>query len=212
MSKYAILVDAGFLKHKINDSKQPISEITIEAATSLIQGAVELSQSTLYRIYYYDSPPLEKSLINPINTELYARYMPEKTAQRKQLLHKLSKLPYYAIRKGDIVDRGWELDKRVFIKSKDGCLTIKANDIKPNLQQKGVDMRIGLDKASLSLKKLVDTVVLVTSDSDFIPAMKFARREGLNLHLVTFGHNGIKEEMYAHTDILIDINLTENSI
>ncbi len=46
--------------------------------------------------------------------------------------------------------------------------------LRPDIRQKGVDMRIGLDIASLTLKQQVQVVVLVTADSDFIPAMKFA--------------------------------------
>ena len=49
-------------------------------------------------------------------------------------------------------------------------------------------MRVGLDIASLTLKKQVDVIVLVTGDSDFVPAMKFARCEGAQLFLVTLGH------------------------
>jgi uncharacterized LabA/DUF88 family protein len=62
------------------------------------------------------------------------------------------------------------------------------------LSQKGVDMRIGLDIAALALKRIVQVVVLVTADTDFIPAMKFACREGLQLFLVTLGnsiHDGL---------------------
>ena len=64
-------------------------------------------------------------------------------------------------------------------------------------------MRIGLDIASLTLKHHVQVVVLVTADSDFIPAMKFARREGAQLFLMTLGH-GIKDEMREHADLVID--------
>lgn len=63
-------------------------------------------------------------------------------------------------------------------------------------------MRIGLDIASLTLKKQASIIVLVTGDSDFIPAMKFARREGAQLVLVTLGH-GVREEVYQHADIVI---------
>lgn len=70
----------------------------------------------------------------------------------------------------------------------------------PNVHQKGVDMRVGLDIASLTLKKQVDVIVLVTGDSDFIPAMKFARREGAQLFLVTLGHN-VVDEMREHADL-----------
>ena len=45
--------------------------------------------------------------------------------------------------------------------------------------------------------------MLVTADSDFIPAMKFARREGAQLLLVTLGH-GIRDGMREHADLVID--------
>ena len=51
-------------------------------------------------------------------------------------------------------------------------------DFAPGFRQKAVDMRIGIDIASLTLKKQADTIVLVAGDSDFAPAAKLARREG----------------------------------
>jgi uncharacterized LabA/DUF88 family protein len=43
-------------------------------------------------------------------------------------------------------------------------------------KQKGVDMRIGVDIASITFKKQASTIVLVSGDSDFVPAAKLARR------------------------------------
>ena len=60
---------------------------------------------------------------------------------------------------------------------------IGEQDVSLELRQKGVDMRIGLDIASMTLKRQVDTIVLVTGDSDFVPAAKFARREGVEFLL-----------------------------
>jgi uncharacterized LabA/DUF88 family protein len=57
-----------------------------------------------------------------------------------------------------------------------GARAIAANDLVPDLRQKGVDMRIGLDIAFISLRKVADVLVLITGDSDFVPAMKVARR------------------------------------
>ena len=65
-------------------------------------------------------------------------------------------------------------------------------------------MRVGLDIASLTLKKQVEVIVLVTGDSDFVPAMKFARREGAQLFLVTLGHK-VVDEMREHADLVLDI-------
>jgi uncharacterized LabA/DUF88 family protein len=67
------------------------------------------------------------------------------------------------------------------------------------MAQKGVDIRIGLDIAWISLKRVVDILVLVTGDSDFVPVMKFARKEGLKVYLETMGH-GVRRELKAHAD------------
>ena len=44
-------------------------------------------------------------------------------------------------------------------------------------------MRIGLDIASITLKRQADVIVLVSGDSDFVPAAILARREGLQFVL-----------------------------
>lgn len=66
-------------------------------------------------------------------------------------------------------------------KRKVGHLTDK--DFVAGLQQKAVDMRIGMDVASISPKKQADTIVLVTGDGDFVPAARLARREGVRIVL-----------------------------
>lgn len=63
-------------------------------------------------------------------------------------------------------------------------------------------MRIGLDIASLALKRLVTDVAVVTRDSDMVPAFKLARREGLRVHLDRLGV-GRCEELCIHSDTVI---------
>ncbi|WP_306330779.1 NYN domain-containing protein, partial [Staphylococcus aureus] len=45
---------------------------------------------------------------------------------------------------------------------------LKEKDFSLSLQQKGVDMKIGLDIASLSFKHQVDKIILIAGDSDFV--------------------------------------------
>lgn len=52
-----------------------------------------------------------------------------------------------------------------------------------NIGQKGVDMRLGLDILSMALKKQVTRMILISGDSDFVPAAKEARREGIDFIL-----------------------------
>ena len=68
-------------------------------------------------------------------------------------------------------------------------------------KQKGVDMKIGLDIASLSLKKIVQKIVLISGDSDFVPAAKLARREGIHFILDPMG-NPIRPDLEEHIDWL----------
>ena len=72
----------------------------------------------------------------------------------------------------------------------------------PDIQQKGVDLRIGLDISRLALRSLVNVAVVVTGDSDLIPAFKFARREGVRIYLDHMGH-GIKRKLKVHSDLLL---------
>lgn len=78
---------------------------------------------------------------------------------------------------------------------------IAANDLVPDMTQKGVDIRIGLDIAWIALKHVADVLVLVTGDSDFVPVMKFARKEGLKVYLETLSH-GVRRELKAHADLV----------
>ena len=75
------------------------------------------------------------------------------------------------------------------------------DDFVYEVEQKGVDMRIGLDLASIASKRLADKVVLVAGDSDFIPAAKMARREGMQFILDPMGAT-IPLDLHEHIDVL----------
>lgn len=71
--------------------------------------------------------------------------------------------------------------------------------IKFGLRQKGVDIRIGVDITSLTLKRQVDTIILVTGDCDFVPAAKLARREGVEFILDPMRQN-VSSDLDEHID------------
>ena len=76
---------------------------------------------------------------------------------------------------------------------------LDSTDFELNLEQKGVDMRIGLDIAQLAFKKQVDKIILIAGDSDFVPAAKLARREGIDFILDPLGAH-IKDNLSLHID------------
>ena len=109
-----------------------------------------------------------------------------------------------AIRRGELVFRGWALSSAVneqLISGKRKRIT--ASDLRPNIEQKGVDTRIGLDIASLAFKKIVTGVVVVTGDADMVPALKLARREGLSVYLDRMEMGGCRE-LCIHSDVVLD--------
>lgn len=84
-------------------------------------------------------------------------------------------------------------------------LNIKENlrsgwaDWQKNRPQKGVDMRIGVDISSLAFKKQVEQIILISGDSDFVPAAKQARREGIDFILDPM-RSPIKDDLFEHID------------
>ncbi|GAA9831712.1 hypothetical protein VN0530_04610 [Helicobacter pylori] len=62
-------------------------------------------------------------------------------------------------------------------------------------------MKIGLDIATLALKRLVQKIVLISGDSDFVPASKLARVEGIIFTLDPMG-NHIRGDLEEHIDYL----------
>ncbi|MBS7374208.1 MAG: NYN domain-containing protein, partial [Muribaculaceae bacterium] len=78
------------------------------------------------------------------------------------------------------------------------------------VRQKGIDMKIGVDIASLSLKKFVDVIVLFSGDSDFVPAAKLARREGIDFVLDPM-HANVEPQLYEHIDGLKNVDPHSNN-
>lgn len=76
------------------------------------------------------------------------------------------------------------------------------NDVTYDFKQKRVDIKIGLDIASITLKNQVDQIILISGDSDFVPAAKLARREGIDFILDPMW-NPIKPHLFEHIDGLI---------
>jgi len=72
-------------------------------------------------------------------------------------------------------------------------------DLYYDCRQKEVDMKIGLDIASLSLSGRVDQMILISGDSDFVPAAKLARRAGVDFILDPMW-NPINPNLHEHID------------
>jgi uncharacterized LabA/DUF88 family protein len=202
--KFAILMDGGFVKKKLQQKNRLFPTLPhIEAEVARIKAAPILADYSLLRIYFYDAPPASGAIRNPIDASAVDLSTHPNYAANISLQQGLEMLPDFALRQGDTSVHGWALGSAAL---KDiianGPRVLQARDFVPNIEQKGVDLRIGLDIARLSLRQLVDVIVVVTGDSDMVPAFKFARREGVRVYLDHMGH-AVKRELKAHVDQIL---------
>lgn len=201
MRSFAILIDGGFVKRKLGSAQEPMVAQRLSAFVERLRQDDYLKEMYLHRVYFYDAEPLTDVVTRPLSGGKL-NFRDSDTAKRNvKLHHELSRLPHFALRMGELSFRGWSVKPQT-LPNTGTSVAITAADLNANIQQKGVDMRLGMDVASLTLKKLVQVIVLVTGDSDFIPAMKFARREGAQVYLAPIGHN-IRDGMYEHADVIL---------
>ena len=200
--KAAILIDGGyFLKRlprvrKDIDGKNPTD--VVNAIEQLARSHLEqLNQiygypnpyRLLYRSFYYDALPYDKKAHTPVGNQAIDYGKSSISEFRKRLFDGIRKRPNFAVRLGHVSkpgERSWILKQYpqdLLLKGEIGVSDLKDSDFQPNLTQKGVDMRIGLDIASITLKKQANIIILVSGDSDFVPAAKLARREGATVIL-----------------------------
>ncbi|KXK56230.1 MAG: NYN domain protein [Chlorobi bacterium OLB5] len=197
MKKVAILIDGGFFSYKYKDKKGTHARATdVEAFTKTCLKPDE----ELFRIFYYDCPYYEKTLKLPVSKTNEDYSNKPKTNAVKIFLSEIAKLDHFALRKGVLSFDGWTIKKSVQESIAVTPRTLLDSDFEPIFKQKEVDIKIGLDVAWLALNKIVDRIILIACDSDFIPVLKFARREGLQTILVTLNHTHIKNNMQDHCD------------
>jgi uncharacterized LabA/DUF88 family protein len=174
---------------------------------NIIAGAHN-SKSLLYRVFYYDATPFKKRIHLPISKNTIDFGKTPESVFREKLFESLKMTPNVALRLGEVRDgKGWQLKKEkqeaILTSLKSGnSISIKDlsdEDFYFDLRQKAVDMRIGVDITSLTLKKQVDQIILISGDGDFAPAAKLARMEGITFILDLLGQSA-KIEFLEHVD------------
>lgn len=86
------------------------------------------------------------------------------------------------------------LRKSTKIEPRLGRLQRTGNEFK----QKYVDVFLSVDLVKLACKGVIDKAIIVSGDSDFVPAIKVAKEEGV----VTILHYSKTPPMYVHNELL----------
>ena len=199
----AVIIDGGFVKKKLQASlkKFPTSDNIVALVEATMQKP-RLAGAELFRVFYYDAPPFEGQATNPLDGSVLDFSATPQARLNRQLIDRLELKPDFAVRRGEIIHNGWKLGHAALESLSKTPRPVTAHDLVPDMGQKGVDIRIGLDIARISVKRIVDIIVLITGDSDFVPVMKFARTEGIKVYLEALGH-GVRRELKAHADFVL---------
>ena len=117
-------------------------------------------QDELLRTYYYHCLPYKSPSPTPEEAERFAR--------KQRFFHALSRLDRFEVREGKLALRGWDRTTG-----------------KPILEQKRVDIKLAVDLVLLATKHQITRAVIVTGDSDFLPAIQAAKDEGVVIHMAS---------------------------
>lgn len=162
---------------------------------------------TLSRIMFYDALPFTGRGEHPISGPMDFSQTPL-VARKQQFLQSLRTTPEMALRLGRSAWQAgqWQLDSNKLGELMAGEVDvndIEASDIYPDIRQKGVDMRLGLDIASIAFKKQAEKLILIANDADYVPAVKLARREGMKVVLDPLWTRAA-EDLREHVDYVVN--------
>ena len=208
--KTAILVDGGFYKKRAQAhfGRKPAQDRAdeLERYCSLhVKDKNGSDRRSLYRVFYYDCPPIDKTIFHPLTMENINLGRSETYAWTNDFFHALKQKRKFALRLGRLseIGHGYSLNPGAVKKLCRKTITVddldKDSDFTIETKQKGVDMRIGIDIAHLAYKRLVSQIILVSGDSDFVPAAKLARREGIDF-IIDPMKSHIADDLLEHVD------------
>jgi uncharacterized LabA/DUF88 family protein len=184
--KAAVLIDGGFLRVVAKKAKKTYDPDFIEKFAHACQAEDE----HIFRILYYDCAMYSGTVKLPVSG------VSHEFTSNDGWLHVLSHKDLFAVRRGVLKFRGFKPKKIPVVPR--ASLTDK--DFIPDFEQKGVDMRIGLDIAAYSANRSVDRIILVSADTDCVPALKYGRRAGLQTVLIEPTNMKLAPELFAHAD------------
>ncbi len=126
------------------------------------------------RTYYYNCLPYQSNA--PSDQEK------ERLSKRQKFYHALEKLDHFTVRLGKLKFRGND------------------NEGNPIFVQKGVDVYLATDLVLLSTKHIITHASILTADTDFLPAFKVAKDEGVVITLYHSTTMGKAHDLWQNAD------------
>lgn len=186
MKRVAILIDGGHLRFATQEAGFVYDPDFIEHFARDCRATDE----EIFRILYYDCAPYNGPVRLPVSGRTHT------FVGSDQWLIELSKKELFAVRRGVLKFRGF---KPKVVPLVAGAAPRDA-DFGPDFEQKGVDMRIGLDISIFSSNRAVQRIILVSNDTDCVPALKHGRKAGLQIVIAELPGRVVARELLSHSD------------
>lgn len=123
-----------------------------------------------FRTYVYDCPPYQSP--SPTDSER------KRKSDADRFFAALDRLPRFEVRFG----------------------RLRKTNSQPPFEQKGVDVLLSVDLVRLSSSSKIDKAILVSGDSDFVPAVRVAKDEGVIVELFYSTGQNISDELFKICD------------
>ena len=156
MRTVAFFIDGSYLDHALAEATGG-KHIDYQALIRAILDKVGGSREVI-RIYYYHCLPYQD---NPPTQEQSERF-----GRMQKFFRALQRTPRFEVRQGRLAYRGLDSER------------------KPIFQQKRTDLLLGIDLVIHSAKRSIDEAFIIAGDSDFIPAIRTAKSEGVIVYLI----------------------------
>lgn len=228
--RVAILIDGSFFLKRLESFKKKYygsqpdlsAKDTVLILSKIIYKHLQQNNDNgkvynyLYRSYFYDAEPYTKRGHYPLpkvgeSHKQAIDFGKEPIAIfRNELLEELRKQPKLALRLGTLKTAGnWAIKPQVLkelLNNEREFDSLTNQDFSLEIRQKGVDIKLGIDISTLSYQKLVDKIILIAGDTDFVPAAKLARINGVEFVLDPL-RNNIDDSLHEHIDRLVSFDL-----
>jgi uncharacterized LabA/DUF88 family protein len=175
MDKAAVFIDGGYLAKVLKDFGEP--RIDFLKMSDLFCAKANAER---FRTYYYFCMPYQSAQPTPEERERFMR--------TDKFINYLRRLPRFEIRLG-------KLGKREYV-----CTKCKFQTT--DYEQKRVDNLLTVDLVSLSWQRVIQKAILLTGDSDFVPAVQEAKKAGV-LAMVWYARTQnctVHDELYDECD------------
>jgi uncharacterized LabA/DUF88 family protein len=157
----------------------------------------------LFRIFFYDSPVTDQKVLLPISKQSVDLAKTKEGQFRLAFHRQLQRKRKLCLRLGESVEMsGWALREDSLpdlLARRISVDELLDEDFMPLNTPRGIELRMGVDLASLAYKRQVQQVVLMTGDGHFSAASELLRFEGIDVVLDPMWQN-IPEDIFAFID------------